>query len=302
VKRAMAALFILAILAVALGPTGWRVPWDAELSLPLRLPRVVLAASVGACLALAGVVMQALLANDLADPWILGLAGGANAGAVLSLLIFPALPAGPAAAAGAVAAAAIVKALSPAASLPLAGIAVGALLSSLTALFVVLAPPGRLPRGMAHWLFGGLASPGWSALAAPAVAALLGVALLPGQAERLDRLSLGEDVAATLGENVAGQRTLLVALVVGLTAAAVLAAGPMAFVGLIAPHAARRLVGSTHRALLPAAAALGAGLVLFADTAARVAFAPREVPAGLLVAAIGGPLFLLLLRREARAW
>jgi iron complex transport system permease protein len=272
----------------------------------LRAPRVALAGLTGASLSLAGIAMQALLRNDLADPYVLGIAGGASAGAVISLALAPGLPPGPAAAAGAAAATALVRGvggrLQDPARLVLAGVAVGAMLASATGLVVVLAPGEHLVRSVTFWLFGGLGAPAPGALLMPALLLLAALGFLRARAERLDRLLLGDDAARALGVDVHRLRRLLLLLAVALTAAAVAAAGLIGFVGLVAPHLARRLVGPGHRALVPAAALVGATLLVLADTAARTAFAPREVPVGLLTAALGAPVFLWLLgRREVLA-
>jgi iron complex transport system permease protein len=267
----------------------------------LRAPRVALAAIVGASLAVAGVAMQALLHNELADPYVLGLSGGASAGAVTSLALWPALPAGPAAALGAAGAAVLVRGLArgpyDATRLLLAGVAVSALLGSLTGLVLVLAPADRLLRSATYWLFGGFGTPRWSALIVPAVLLVATLTWMLARAERLDRLTLGADAAAALGVDVARLRAITLVAAVALTAAAVAAGGLVGFVGLIAPHAARRWVGAPHRRMLPVAAVGGALLLIAADALARTAFAPREVPVGLLTAAVGGPLFLQQLRR-----
>lgn len=289
--------------AVAIGPTGWHAPWTAgELLTTLRAPRVALAAIVGASLALAGVAMQAVLRNDLADPWVLGLSGGATAAAVISLAIAPGLPPGPAAAAGATGAAALVRMLARGPYHPsrllLAGVAVGALLASVTGLVIVLAPEGRLLRSATFWLFGGLGHPSWAALAVPAALVVAAVAWLRHRGERLDRLSLGDDLATTLGVRVAPLRRGVLLVAVLLTASAVAVGGLIGFVGLVAPHAARRLVGASHRTLVVAAPLVGALVLVLADTFARAAFAPRELPVGLLTAAVGGPLFLWQLSRD----
>jgi iron complex transport system permease protein len=291
-----------ALLALSVGSAGLALPWPgSELVAELRAPRVALAAIVGASLAVAGVAMQALLHNELAEPYVLGLSGGASAGAVTSLALWPALPAGPAAALGAAGAAVLVRGLSrgpyDATRLLLAGVAVSALLGSLTGLVLVLAPADRLLRSATYWLFGGFGTPRWSSLIVPAVLLVATLSFLLARAERLDRLTLGADTAAALGVDVARLRAITLVAAVALTAAAVAAGGLVGFVGLIAPHAARRWVGAPHRRMLPVAAAGGALLLIAADALARTAFAPREVPVGLLTAAVGGPLFLQQLRR-----
>jgi iron complex transport system permease protein len=180
----------------------------------------------------------------------------------------------------------------------LGGVAVGAILASVTGLVLVLAPGERLLRSATMWLFGGLGTPPFTSLAAPALALPLAYLVLRRRAEALDRFVLGDDVAASLGTDPPRLRRLALGAAVVLTALAVAAAGLVGFVGLIAPHAARRLVGASHRALLPVATLLGALLVVVADTVARTAFAPREVPLGLITALVGGPLFLWLVRRD----
>ena len=299
----VAALIAIAAIALAAGPSGWRAPWPWDEVMALRAPRVVLAGLVGASLALAGVAMQAMLHNDLADPYVLGVSGGASAGAVASLALWPVVPAGPAAAVGAACAATAVRALSRGPHDPtrtlLAGVAVGSLLGSATGLILVLAPADHVLRAATYWMFGGLGTPRWSAIAAPAIVLVVAIAWLRARAERLDRLALGDDAAESLGVDVRGLRRRVMLAAIALTAVSVAVAGLIGFVGLIAPHAARRWVGARHRGLIPVAALGGAGLVIAADIAARAAFAPREVPVGLVTAAIGGPFFLWQLQRAA---
>jgi iron complex transport system permease protein len=297
----------VAVVTLAAGPTGWRSPvawpWD-DVVMDLRAPRVLLAGIVGASLAVAGAAMQVLLQNELADPYILGLSGGASAGAVASLALWPGLPPGLAAAAGAAGAATVVRALARGPYDPtrllLAGVAVGSVLASATGLMLVLAPADRLLRSATFWLFGGLGTPRWSTLVLPALLLATLLAWLLVRAERLDRLTLGQDVAASLGVDVARLRRGVLLASVTLTATAVAASGLIGFVGLVAPHAARRWVGASHRRLLPVVALGGAILVMAADATARTAFAPREVPVGLLTAAVGGPFFLWQLQRGGR--
>jgi iron complex transport system permease protein len=292
-----------AAIALAAGPAGWRAPWPWDEILALRAPRVALAGVVGASLALAGVAMQAILHNDLADPYVLGVSGGASVGAVASLALWPALPTGPAAAAGAACAAAAVRSLARGPYDPtrllLAGVAVGSLLGSATGLVLVLAPADHVLRAVSYWMFGGLGAPGWRALIAPAIVLVVSAVWLFARAERLDRLTLGDDAAASLGVDVIAVRRGALIAAIGLTAVSVAVSGLIGFVGLIAPHAARRWVGARHRGLVPVAALGGALLVIAADVAARTAFAPREVPVGLVTAALGGPLFLWQLQRGA---
>ena len=298
---------------LALGAAGWLSPGDLlsrlavhdEILIVLRAPRVLLVAIVGASLALAGATMQVVLRNELADPYILGLSGGASLGAVSSLAAFPGIPAGPLAALGAAVAVGLAQGIARGPYDPvrtiLGGIAVGAILASVTGGILILAPQDRVLRSALFWLFGGVGTPPMSRLVFPLVCLGVAFAWLHARSESLDRLLLGDDVATTLGENVARRRrgALLVAVI--LTSTSVAVAGLIGFVGLMAPHAARRLVGYRHRRMLPVTALLGALLVSVADTLARVAFAPRELPVGLVTAAAGGPFFLWLLARGRRS-
>lgn len=296
---------VAVLLCVSIGPAGVQLPFsggDLPL-LQLRGPRVLMAAIAGASLAVAGVALQALLRNELAEPYVLGLSGGAAAAAVASLACFPGMPPGPAAACGALGAALLVRGLCRGGYDPtrllLSGVAVGSVLASVSGLILMLAPQSQLLRSSTYWLFGGIGTPHPVALIAPACVLALSLAWLSARAERLDRLSLGADVAISLGTDVTRLQRVVLLFSVALVAATVAACGLIGFVGLIAPHAARRMVGPGHRALLPVSALLGALLLVVADTFARSAFAPREVPVGLLTALLGGPLFLLQLQRIA---
>lgn len=298
-------LVVATALASGIGPTGWRWPWpstDAVVS--LRLPRVLLALVVGASLAVSGSAMQVLLGNDLADPYVLGLSGGASTAAVASLWLLPGLSPGPAAALGAMGAALLVKALAGSnqdgSQLLLAGVAIGSILGSATGLLVTLAPSEQLLRSSTYWLFGGLGTTRWESSLLPGGLLIVCGTALVRRGERLDRLRLGGEVAASLGVEVPRTRRLVLAGAVLLTGGAVASAGLIGFVGLMAPHMGRRLVGASYRQLVPVSALLGAGIVVLADAAARTLFAPREVPVGLLTAALGGPFFLLQLRRGAQ--
>jgi len=296
-------LLAIGVLAACVGPVGFRAPWRWDtIVVELRAPRVVLAAAVGAALACAGVAMQTLLRNELAEPYVLGISGGAAAGAVAALAVLGAF-AGAGAAIGAVAATGLVRALTRGPYDPvrllLAGFAVGAVCAAITGLILVLAPGERLLRTATFWLFGGLGAPRWPGVVAAAAAVATAALWLVGRAERLDRLTLGDDVAIALGVDVARLRRAVLAAAIALTALTVALAGLIGFVGLVAPHAARRWVGASVRAYLPVAALGGALLLVVADLAARTAVAPREVPVGLVTALVGGPFFLWQLQREA---
>ena len=317
---ALALLLALTLaLGVAVGPSGLALceVWDvlagrsggaaADIVLSVRLPRVGLAAAVGAALAVAGVVFQALLRNPLADPYVLGVSGGAALGgiAVLTLggaagLGYAAVP--PAAFAGALGALLLLLAvagpagrLSPT-SLLLVGVVFNAFAS---AAIVFLASLAGLAEGaqVFLWLIGSLADarPALVASVAGCVAAGL-LAVVPfGRA--LDLLALGEESASLLGIDTKRVRLWLLLASSLLVGAAVSVAGLVGFVGLVVPHALRLLLGPDHRLLVPASALAGAAFLVGCDTLARTLLGGRELPVGALTALAGGPFFLLLLRR-----
>jgi iron complex transport system permease protein len=270
----------------------------------LRLPRAIAAFATGGCLALAGALLQVLLRNALADPYVLGVSGGAAVGALAMMLAGSVgwlVSIG--AFGGALVSTLIVFALARGAGpwsptrLLLTGVVIAAGWGAMVALILSLAPEAQL-RGMLFWLIGDLSAPPvvWPALVA------LGLALtgaLPF-ARDLNALSRGEAVAAALGVDIALLPWLLFALSALLTAAAVTTAGAIGFVGLIVPHAIRLVLGNDQRILLPAAALAGGTLLLVADTLARKIAAPMELPAGVVTALIGVPVFIYLLHRERR--
>ena len=270
----------------------------------LRLPRAVAAFAVGALLALAGALMQVVLRNPLADPYILGISGGAAVGALGAMLIGAAALATPAALAGALASTLLVFGLarSGADSAPwtttrllLTGVVVAAGWGALIALMLTLAPDAQV-KGMLFWLIGDL---GGTTYALPAMLTLA-VALVASMAfaRDLNVLARGEDVAAALGVPVERTTFLLAALAALATAAAVTTAGSVGFVGLIVPHALRLVIGNDQRVLLPASALAGGTLLIVADTLARTVAAPIQLPVGVITALVGVPVFLALLSRE----
>ena len=302
----VAAAVALAV-AVALGPT--HVPVGAlaasDIVRSLRLPRALLAFLVGGSLGLAGAALQALVRNPLADPFLLGLSGGAGLGAVLAIALHLAGPwSVPAAAfAGALVAMALVFRLGLAAGtaldprvLILAGVAVAAFTGAITTAIVSLANAVEL-RSALLWLWGGLSSASWDGVAVVALALPVPVVVLLAAARPLDLLALGEEPARYLGADVAAVRRRVYLVASLLTAAAVAVSGVIGFVGLIVPHAMRAVWGHQHRALLPASFLGGGILLTLADTVARVAFAPRELPVGIVTALVGVPVFALLVRK-----
>lgn len=279
----------------------------------IRLPRVALGVLVGAALAFSGAVMQGLFRNPLADPGIVGVSSGAALGAVSVIVLGPPLAAGtgfdlgiaalPAAAFfGALATTAILYRIATrsgrtsVATMLLAGIALGALAGALTGLLVFVADDGQL-RELTFWSLGSLAGATWEKVlvAGAIIAASLAASLR--LARGLDALALGEAVAGHLGMPVQRLKHLSIALVAAATGAAVSVSGGIGFVGIVAPHLLRLLIGPSHRFLLPASALLGASLLLLADALARVIAAPAELPIGIVTAALGAPFFLWVLLR-----
>jgi iron complex transport system permease protein len=307
--EAQAGLLARAALGVDVG-AAW--PASTELIfLEIRLPRVVLAGLVGAALAVAGVAYQGLFRNPLADPYLLGVAPGAGLGAVVALTL--PLPLGwyglgavqAAAFVGAVGAVGAVYLLgrvggtTPITTLLLAGVAVGALAGAGTA-YLMYASGDRLLVAYA-WLLGGFNVASWAQVRLVAPPVLAGVVVLALAARRLDALQLGEEPAAALGLRVELAKGVLVGAGALVTAAAVSAAGLIGFVGIVAPHTVRMLLGPGHRRLLPAAALVGAAFLIAADALVRALPGPAELPVGVLTALSGAPLFVLLLRRHKRS-
>jgi iron complex transport system permease protein len=271
----------------------------------LRLPRVALGFVVGGVLAVAGAALQALVRNPLADPYLLGLSGGAGLGAVLALAagvvsawVLPA-----AAFAGALAATLLVYRLALVAGgaidsrmLLLAGVVVGAFAGAIVAGILSVSDAAQL-RTATLWLMGGLGGVGWSGVLVLAAYAAPALAVLVAEARALNLLALGEEPALHLGADVARTKRRVYVAASLLAAASVAAAGIIGFVGLVIPHAIRMLKGQDHRTLLPAAFLLGGAFLVLADALARTAFAPLELPVGVVTAIVGVPLFTVLLRR-----
>ena len=299
---------IVALVAsVVLGPAA--VPFSelarSDIVWNLRAPRAVLAFLVGGSLGVAGAGLQALVRNPLADPFLLGLSGGAGLGAVIALALHLS---GPwvlplAAFAGALAALGLVyrmglvggAALDPRILL-LGGVAVGAFAAAITTAIVSLADAAEL-RNAFLWLWGGLSAASWDSVLLLAVYAPIPLAVMLAAARPLDLLALGEEPARYLGADVEAVKRRVYLAASLLTAAAVAVSGVIGFVGLVVPHITRLVWGHRHRSLLPAAFIGGGALLAFADTLARTVVAPRELPVGVVTALIGVPVFVLLLRR-----
>ncbi|TQF74073.1 iron chelate uptake ABC transporter family permease subunit [Rhodococcus spelaei] len=274
----------------------------------LRLPRTLLAAVCGAGLALCGAIMQSLLRNPLADPFVLGISSGASTGAVLVAVVGiggGAISLSTGAFAGAVVAFAAVVALAAGsgggtARVILAGVAGTQLFSALTSFIVMSSADAEQTRGVLFWLLGSLSGADWTDVLLCGSVTALGIVACLAVASSLDALTFGNSAAASLGVSVRKIRVLLLTVTALITAALVSAAGAIGFVGLVLPHAARFLVGPRHSRLLPSTALIGAVFMVWVDAIARTLFAPQEIPVGVVTALIGVPAFALILFRMRR--
>ncbi|MDT0444277.1 FecCD family ABC transporter permease [Streptomyces johnsoniae] len=274
----------------------------------LRLPRVLLAAVCGAGLAVCGAVMQSLLRNPLADPFVLGVSSGASTGAVVVVVLGAgggALSVSGGAFLGAVCSFALVLLLSHTLGgtpdrVVLSGVAAMQLFSALTSFVVMTGADAETTRGVLFWLLGSLGGAGWTDvwLCLAVLLAVLVVCL--GYCRTLDAFAFGQDAAASLGVSVACTRLVLLCATALLTGALVSTAGAIGFVGLVLPHAARALTGPGHGRLLPACALAGAVFLVWADTLARTVLDPQEVPVGVVTSLVGVPAFVLVLYRTRR--
>lgn len=275
----------------------------------IRLPRVLMAACVGAALALAGVGFQGIFQNPLADPYLLGAASGAGLGATLVIAFGSAVPwlgliGVPV---GAFVAACLTVALVvllarrggriPPVSLILAGVVIGSSLSAATS-FVLLASREQT-AGILSWLLGSFAFSSWARLASALPLLLVAAVILLLAARALNIMQLGDDAAAQLGLPVERVKLIVIGAATLATAAAVSVSGVIGFVGLITPHAVRLAIGPEHRSLAALSALWGALFLVAADLLARTVLAPAEIPVGIVTALAGGPFFLYLLRRHA---
>ncbi len=269
----------------------------------IRMPRTIVGALVGINLSLSGAILQAIMRNPLADPHIIGISSGAGLAGVVIMILFPALEylITPVAFIGAMLAAVCIYILAwkngiKPVRIILAGVAVSAFLSAgISGLMIFYSD--RV-HGALMWMVGGLAARSWPHVQIILPYAVLGLVLALASAAYLNILQLGDEMARGLGVNVEVTRIILTAIAALLAASAVSVVGLLGFVGLVVPHAARLLIGSDYRFLLPASALLGVAIVTLSDTFARVVFAPIELPVGIIMAFLGAPFFLFLLRRE----
>lgn len=323
----LAALALSVAVAVTIGPADISVPdvWSAvaahlgwgEATLTpirdgivwnLRMPRTLLAAVCGAGLAVCGTVLQSLLRNPLADPFVLGVSSGASTGAVAIVVLgvgggVVSVSAG--AFVGAVVSFALVLLLShtlggSADRVVLSGVAAMQLFSALTSFVILTAGDAETTRGVLFWLLGSLSGVGWTDVWLCGAVLFVALAVCLAHARTLDAFVFGQDAAATLGVHVARTRLILLCVTALLTAALVSSAGAIGFVGLVLPHAARALVGSGHARLLPVTAIAGAVFLVWVDTLARTVLDPQEVPVGVVTSLIGVPAFVLVLYRTRK--
>nr|WP_232835646.1 iron ABC transporter permease [Actinocorallia populi] len=290
------------VLRAVFGLDSTLSPMEHALLTELRLPRVLLGALVGGLLALAGAGYQGVLRNPLADPYLLGASTGAGLGATLVIVHLPVaasygVPV--AAFTGALGGVALAYALGRAAgpgtgTLILAGVAVSSFLAAVQT-FVQQAGVDRLEQ-VYSWLLGGLAGASWQSLGMILPYALVSTAVLLVHGRLLDVLAVGDDEAASLGVDAARIRLVVLAAASLATASAVAVSGLIGFVGIVVPHAVRRLAGGSYRILLPLSLLAGGAFLVVADLLARTLLAPGELPLGVLTAFIGAPFFLAILR------
>lgn len=293
---------------LGLPEAGWKATEEA-IVWKVRLPRVLLGALVGAGLAVTGMALQAMVRNMLAEPYLLGINSGASSGAAAAILFGAgtglgayALPVS--AFLGALAASFLVFALARGGGrvtslrLLLSGVAVGYLLYGLTSFLIFASGSAEGARSVMFWLLGSLGLAQWDGLlAVVAIAVLATITLLTLSGRGLDALAIGDETAHTLGISPDRFRTLLLVVVALTVGVVVSAAGSIGFVGLVVPHLARRAVGSAHSVAIPAAALMGAILLVWADVLARVLLQPQEIPIGIVTALLGAPFLIVLIRR-----
>ncbi len=305
---------MLLALKVGSSEIDWGVLWKvllgeqqgtlATVVLELRLPRTVVAFVVGALLALSGLLMQVLLRNPLADPYVLGVSGGAAVAALLMLLAGASVAwMAPAAFAGALLSMALVFGLARLRGnwdpmrLLLTGVVVAAGWGAVIT-FLLAVSPDRALRGMLFWLMGDLGQPQLPQWELLVLLVGVGVALLLSR--EINVLARGGEQAAAFGVAVERLRAILFLLASLLTATAVTLAGSVGFIGLVVPHMIRLMGLSDHRLLIPASVLLGGGLLVLSDIVSRTLLAPQQLPVGVVTAMVGVPLFLYLLQRSAR--
>ncbi|KFU81339.1 sugar ABC transporter substrate-binding protein [Amycolatopsis lurida NRRL 2430] len=287
--------------------TGYSIVWQ------VRTPRVLLAAVVGAGLAVVGVAVQALVRNALADPFVLGISSGASVGAA-AVVVFGlfaglgVLALSTAAFIGALGATAIVYlaarskfGLTPL-RLVLTGVALTYAFQALMSVLVYLSPNGQAAQTVLFWLLGSLGAATWASLPLAALGVAVAVVVLLRHGTALDVLSMGDETAMSLGTDAAALRRWLFLLTAVVTGLLVAVSGSIGFVGLVLPHVVRMMAGSGHRRVLALAPLVGAVFLVWVDLLARTLVAPEELPLGVITALIGVPVFLVVMRRRGYAF
>ncbi|MDE2893594.1 MAG: iron chelate uptake ABC transporter family permease subunit [Chloroflexota bacterium] len=325
----LALVLVVALVSLSLGPVdiptshvAWIILSSIGFDVPefarteqlvidqIRLPRIVVGASVGMALGVAGATMQGLFRNPMADPGIIGVSAGGALGAVIAIatgtaaLFFLALPVF--AFVGAMAAAFLVYGVAAVggrfsmATLLLAGVAINAFLGAIVSAIIIVLPDNEALREILFWLAGGLDSRSWEhvRIATPLIVASTVLLLL--MSRDLNLLMLGDDEARSMGVRVGATRITLLAAAALATGAAVAVSGTIAFVGLVIPHILRLVLGPDNRVLIPLSALAGAVFVILADTVARTIIEPAELRVGILTAFVGAPFFILLLIKNKR--
>ena len=290
---------IIALLRGDKNIANYHIIWN------IRLPRIIAGALVGMNLAIAGAILQCIMRNPLADPGIIGVTSGAGLAAVVVMILFPEhnslVPI--VAFAGAILSSLVVYGISWKGGvnplrLILAGVAVASFLGAFMTVLMVF--HSDKVQGTINWMAGGFQGRSWEHVKMILPYTIIGTAVALGSFKYLNILMLGDDVAKGLGLRVESVRFCYIALAAFLAASAVSVAGLLGFVGLIIPHVVRLLVGSDHKFLLPFSALLGAAIIIIADTVARTIFNPVEIPVGVIMAFLGAPFFLYLLRGKLR--
>ena len=286
---------------------SWAATHDAIIW-EVRLPRVLLGAIVGAALGVVGVALQAVVRNPLAEPYLLGVSSGASTGAAAAILFGVGAGLGPESVSlmaffGALGALVLVLALARSTGritpsrMLVSGVAVSYLLSATTSLLILFADSTEGARAVMFWLLGSLVNADWSTLPIGYTGIGAGIALVFWWRRRLDLLALGDETAIASGVDPGRTRLVLVVVIALCVGCAVSLSGGIGFVGLAVPHIARRVAGTVHRHLIPAAAAIGALVLVWADVAARMVLQPRELPIGVVTGVLGGPVLVALVRK-----
>lgn len=276
----------------------------------LRMPRILLAVAVGSGLSVCGTAMQAMTRNAMAEPYTLGVASGASAMAALSIVFlggsqrFTVITPSMAAFVGAGLAMIMVYAIAASdqgassTRLILTGVAVSLICSAFTELIIALAPRESQVKSVVFWTMGSFGGARWDNILLPILVSLAGGIILYAHAETLNLLAVGNDTATALGISVGSIQKRLIVVLSAVTGTMVAASGCIGFIGLIVPHVVRRFTGADHRKLIPVTLFSGALFMIWTDALARWIISPKELPVGILTALIGGPFFLMLLRRN----